>query len=307
MSPRTEERLPQDTRYETANAAFRAQWGTTMAWSTMLAVAVHATVFAFWPTWDLSDSLVDPDLELQGTAWMVLYAPPSSGGGGGVAVASLALVVEPDSLPVEDVDARGIIGGSELAQAGLSAALRERLAGQAGPFPTLVGFSAATGPRAIRDFPGVTREEEGDNREEDVDNGEEEVDEPTVQDSAPGDLALLLETSSLDLSRLSGVRPQIVLPGTSAWVLIRNPSAVDRFMRGMTYGDDSEAEGLVDVAVWIDEWGSVEWAEISRSSGHQEMDEIALALFNEVASFRPARDRGVRVSLSVILSVPFPW
>ena len=307
MSPRTEERLPQDTPHETANAAFRAQWGTTMAWSTMLAVAVHGAAFAFWPTWDASDSLLDPDLEPQGTAWMVLYAPPSSGSGGGVAVASLALVIEPDSLPVEDVDARGIIGGSELTQAGRSAALRERLAGQDGPVPTLVRFSAATGPQAIRDFPGVTREEEGDNGEVEGDNGEVEEDEPTVQDSAPGDLALLLETSSLDLSRLSGVRPQIVLPGTSAWVLIRNPSAVDRFMRGMTYGDDSEAEGLVDIAVWIDEWGSVEWAEISRSSGHQEMDEIALALFNEVASFRPARDRGVRVSLSVILSVPFPW
>ena len=71
--------------------------------------------------------------------------------------------------------------------------------------------------------------------------------------------------------------------------------------------EDPEASGLVDVAVWIDEWGSVEWAEISRSSGLQELDEIALALFNEVASFRPARDQGVRVSMSVIFSVPFPW
>ena len=78
-------------------------------------------------------------------------------------------------------------------------------------------------------------------------------------------------------------------------------------MSGVAYSGGSEAEGLVDVAVWIDEYGSVEWAEISRSSGHQEMDEIALALFNEVASFRPARDQGVRVSMSVIFSVPFPW
>jgi TonB family protein len=129
-----------------------------------------------------------------------------------------------------------------------------------------------------------------------------ETDDPTTED-----LALLLEATPLDLSRLSAVRPQIVLPGTSAWILIRNPAEVDRFMTGVAYGVDSQLEGLVDVAVWIDEWGSVEWAEISRSSGRQEMDEVALALFTKVASFRPARDRGVRVSLSAIFSVPFPW
>jgi hypothetical protein len=37
------------------------------------------------------------------------------------------------------------------------------------------------------------------------------------------------------------------------------------------------------------------------------MDEIALALFNEVTAFRPALDDGVRVSMSVIFSVAFPW
>jgi TonB family protein len=284
--------LPTGARppYETANEVFRAQWGNTMAWSTMLAVAVHAAAFAFWPSWDVSDSLLDPDLELQGTAWMVLYAPPSSGGNGGVAVASLALLAESDSLPIEDADSRAIVGGSELAQARRSAGLRERLAGRDSPAPTLVQFSPATGPPGVSDDPGDTREEM-----------------PTVEEAPAEDLALMIEASPLDLSRLSGVRPQIVLPGTSAWIMIRNPSEVDRFMNGVAYSADSEAEGLVDVAVWIDEWGSVEWAEISRSSGHQEMDEIALALFNEVASFRPARDQGVRVSMSVIFSVPFPW
>lgn len=290
VSPGTKEPLPHFSSYATANSMFRARWDHHLAVGTMLAVAVHAAAFAFWPAWENSDSFLDPDDELLGTAWMVLYAPPSSGGGGGMAVASLALVVEPDSLPVEDVDARGIIGGSELAQAGASAGLRERLAGRGSPVPTLVQFSPAIGPRGVEDDPGDTREEM-----------------PTVEDPLAEDLALIMEATPLDLSRLSGVRPQIALPGTSAWILIRNPSEVDRFMDGIIYAGDSEAEGLVDVAVWIDEWGSVEWAEISRSSGHQEMDEIALALFNEVASFRPARDQGVRVSMSVIFSVPFPW
>jgi TonB family protein len=258
----------------------------------MLAVAIHAAAFAFWPAWDSPDSFVDPDRELVGTAWMVLYpAPPSGSGGGGAAMEALALLVEPDSLPAEEVDAPGIIGGSELAERARSVGLRERLAGRDSPVPTLVEFSPAVGPPGVGD-------DAGDNREE----------ENVATEEAPAeDLALIMEAPPLDLSRLSGVRPEIVLPGTSAWILIRNPSEVDRFMNGFADTGDSEAEGLVDVAVWIDEWGSVEWAEISRSSGREEMDEMALALFNEVASFRPARDQGVRVSMSVIFSVPFPW
>ena len=78
-------------------------------------------------------------------------------------------------------------------------------------------------------------------------------------------------------------------------------------MNGLTSGEDSEAEGLVDVAVWIDAWGSVEWAEITRSSGREDVDEIALSLFNEVASFRPAQDQGVRVSMSAIFTIVIPW
>lgn len=121
------------------------------------------------------------------------------------------------------------------------------------------------------------------------------------------DLALRLETKTLDLERLAGLRPEVILPGTSAWLLIRNPERVEEFMRIIAQRLDSEAEGWVDVAVWIDKRGSVEWSEITRSSGRQEMDEVALALFNEVTIFKPARDRGVWVSRSVIFSVAFPW
>ena len=91
------------------------------------------------------------------------------------------------------------------------------------------------------------------------------------------------------------------------WLLIRNPTEVEDFMRLKVYREEATAQGEVGVTVWIDERGSVEWSEITRSSGHQELDETALALFNEVVSFRPARDQGVRVSMSVIFSVAFPW
>lgn len=296
----TQRRLRQDKRYKNANEAWKAQWNDLLAWSTMFAVAAHVAVFVFWPAWDDSDSFLDPDLELLGTAWIALYAPPSSGGGGsGTAASALAVVETPDSLLLEEVDAAALIGGAGVVVASVPQGLRERLAGRGGPVPTIVQFGPAFGPAfgPSTGPPGLGNDR-ADNREEVV----VETDDPTAED-----LALLLEATPLDLSRLSAVRPQIVLPGTSAWILIRNPAEVDRFMTGVAYGVDSQLEGLVDVAVWIDEWGSVEWAEISRSSGRQEMDEVALALFTKVASFRPARDRGVRVSLSAIFSVPFPW
>ena len=301
VSGRTQKGLQQDERYRSANEAWKAQWNSRLALSTIFAVAAHVAAFVFWPTWENSDSWLDPDLELIGTAWMALYAPPPSGGGGaGMATPVLALLEGPDSLPADEVDAGALIGGSGVALERLGEGLRERLAGRGGPVPTIVQFGPAFGPAfGPSSGPPGLGNDAADNREEVV---VETVDDPTAEE-----LALLREATPLDLSRLSAVRPQIVLPGTSAWILIRNPAAVDRFMTRVTYRVDSQLEGLVDVAVWIDEWGSVEWAEISRSSGRQEMDEVALALFTEVASFRPARDRGIRVSLSAIFSVPFPW
>ena len=294
MSAPTQRRLRYDPAAGSANEAWKARWGNLCAWSTVFAVAVHAAAFAFWPGWDASDFLLESDQELLGTAWIALYAPPSSGGGGGMAVPSLALLADQDSLPAEEVDGGAIVGGSQLGLSSLPERLRERLAGRNGPVPTIVQFGPATGPRGIGDDPADTRELDDEAA-------------LTIEDPTPEDVALLLETRPMDLSRLSSVRPQIVLPGTSAWILIRNPAEVDRFMKRVPSELASQSESLVDVAVWIDEWGSVEWAEISRSSGHQEIDEIALALFNEVASFRPARDQGVRVSMSAIFSVPFPW
>ena len=300
MSAPRQRRPRHNPGYKTANAAWKAQWDTVLSRSIILAVALHAAAFAFWPAWEGSDSWIEPDLELLGTAWMALYAPPTpSGGSGGGAIPapSLALLEEPDSLPPE-VDVGTTLGSSREALAALSAGLRERLAGLSGPVPTIVRFGSRPGPRGLGNDSRSTLEED----EEEFEDEDEALapEEPLVED-----LALILETTPLDLSRLSAVRPQIVLPGTSAWILIRNPGEVDQFMNGSL--PDSEVQGLVDVAVWIDEWGSVEWAEISKSSGLQEMDEVALALFNEVASFRPARDRGVRVSMSAIFSVPFPW
>jgi TonB family protein len=95
----------------------------------------------------------------------------------------------------------------------------------------------------------------------------------------------------------------------SMWILLRNPTQVENFLR-RSYGRwtlDPDEPGSVTVTVWIDTRGSVEWAEVSRSSGRPNLDEAALALFNEVAAFRPARHEGVSISGSATFALLFPW
>lgn len=292
MSIQRRRRIPDEPPFANANDEWKAQWSDILAWSMMFAVAAHAAAFAFWPSWDTLDPSLDLDMDGTEIGWISLYAVPSSDGGGGSAVASLTLLEEPDSLPA-GVDDGATIGSSELARVAASGGLRERLLGRGGPVPTVVEPEPASAPLDPGDDSADARGGEGVR--------------VIVEDPMIADLARRLETSTLDLSRLSGLRPELVLPGTSSWLLIRNPVAVEDFMRSKGYQLGYDAQGQVDVTVWIDERGSVEWSEITRSSGRQEMDEIALTLFNDVVSFRPARDQDVRVSMSVIFSVAFPW
>jgi TonB family protein len=123
------------------------------------------------------------------------------------------------------------------------------------------------------------------------------------------DLAELPEPDSLDLSRLAALRPELAFMTASAWVLIRNQAEVEAFLK-RSYSSGRlapDASGSVSVTLWIDRRGSVEWAEVSKSSGRNDLDEFTLALFNEVAAFRAAREQGVYVSRSVTFSVNYPW
>ena len=85
VSGRRRGRIPHEPRFKTANEKWKAQWDDLLAWSTVLAVALHAAAFAFWPSWDTLDLWLEPDLELleTGTAWIPFYAEPMSGGSGG--------------------------------------------------------------------------------------------------------------------------------------------------------------------------------------------------------------------------------
>lgn len=318
-------RVPHQPRLTTANEVWKAQWNDCLAWSTMLAVAAHAAAFAFSPGWDPLDVWVERDLELlgTGTSWVSFDAVPSSDGRGATAVASGAplQLQEPDSLPA-GVDAGARIGGPELATLAFSGGLRERLRGRGGPIPTIVepdrGLDRESdrelalppaSPALDEDSPDALDSDalEPDTHEEDH-QGEGIrvlVESPTLADPA-----FRLETSTLNLSRMAGITPELFMPGTSAWLLIRNPADVEEYMKIVGYEQAMQgtaAQGLVNVAVWIDDRGSVEWSEVTKSSERLDMDEAALALFSDIASFRPARDQGVRVSMSVIFSIEFPW
>ena len=320
MSAPRRRRVPHQPRLTTANEAWKAQWNDCLAWSTMLAVAAHAAAFAFSPGWDPLDVWVERDLELlgTGTSWVSFDAVPSSDRGGATAVASGAPVQfqEPDSLPA-GVDAGARIGGPELATLAFSGGLRERLRGRSGPIPTIVEPDRGLDRESDRELalppasPALDDDPpdalEPDTHEEDHHGEGIRV---IVESPNLADPAFRLETSTLNLSRMAGITPELFMPGTSAWLLIRNPADVEEYMKIVGYEQymqGTAAQGLVNVAVWIDDRGSVGWSEVSKSSGRVDMDEAALALFSDIASFRPARDQGVRVSMSVIFSVEFPW
>ncbi|MQA90363.1 MAG: TonB family protein [Gemmatimonas sp.] len=116
----------------------------------------------------------------------------------------------------------------------------------------------------------------------------------------------------LILEPVTPVTPQVVsLAPAVVWPRIRNPTMIIRFLR-TRYNQllrDPSANGTVAITMWIDERGTVEWAEVRDSSGHPDLDNIALDVFSDVVVFAPARSQGSAVPLGVTISVPFtmPW
>lgn len=281
------ERARQSGLVHAANDKLKQGWTGRLGASMVVAVLAHVAVFGFWPNWERSrpssDSL-DTFLQLEWVSVLQAGSLPEAEPTRARPLGELSdsVFVEPGLVASEG-------SGTEIAT--LSEAFRERLVGRMAPVPTI-----------------VEQEVEGSN----VEVGENADEGGAIRaegELTTADFPELPGTSPLDLERLSAVRPELVLVAPSAWVLIRNPTEVEEFiLRSYRLGDlDRSANGSVSVALWIDERGSVEWAEISESSGRPDIDEVALALFSEVAAFRPARDRGVAVPRSVIFSVRFPW
>ena len=281
-----------------ANERFRQGWQRYLRRATAFAVVAHVGLLALSFTWQVAYQPLEP-LALDESQLLLLP------GFGEAPEPGTALMVA-DSLPGEptEVEAEseaGLVEGPEVDATRFGdrwEALGARLRGRGAPLPTLAE-------------PTIAAEEEP------VEVVEDSEDDSSAEEGAPSiggdarttELAELPEPDSLSLDRLSALRPELAFMTASAWVLIRNQPEVEAFLR-RSYRNgrlDPEAAGSVSVTLWIDRRGSVEWAEVSESSGRPDLDEFTLALFNEVASFRAAREQGVYVSRSVTFSVNYPW
>jgi TonB family protein len=269
-----------------ANETFKRGWATRVAWSTVLAAAVHAALFMASPSWTIR---VAPERTFEDEPLTI-----TSLGSAGAELPGRPDAVAPRAVPAAPAVAASEADGTAPPATGMSspttAALWDRIAGGGNLSPTVVA------PEPASERPA----------EAGLDAGRADALELLARRSTA---ELVPELDELVLERLSVMRPELALTDPSLGVLVRNPLEIDAFMR-RTYdtGELSPGEpGLVSVALWIDERGNVRWAEIDQSSGRPDMDEVALELFREVAVFRPAREDGVPVSRSAIFWIRFPW
>jgi len=272
----------------TKNDRFKSGSASRLLLAALVSVAVHVLIFIVAPSWSGQRIARELGAEFLRLEPLILvdeaYGSEDAGSG------SLEFTVQPDpELPgtdpagVGDVPPRGLTGTEER--------LRGRLLGD--PVAAALLAEPEMAP----------------------DGGEESAASesnagPSMRDVGTGAaLPDWLTVSSLELDRLTAVRPEIVVVAPSAWLLIRNPVEIDQYMRGVRAAGELDPgfEGWVQVAIWIDERGSVDWAEVSRSSGDDAVDRLALDLFADVVSFRPARERGVPVPVSVIFQLNFPF
>lgn len=281
------------SRGPSANDRFKDLWETRIAWSTVYAVVVHAAVIGL-----AGFQFVAPIFESSPSQGQMVVLPPSFATGSGLAgTATPVALPEEDSPEVEAAD-----GGDDGQEEG----------GAGDGDETLDRWAAAADRLGYGGFfrAEVVELEEDPGEEE----GEPEGDSIEIQQLDSADvLADLAFGDSLDvelnLERLTEIRPELAVMIPSMWILLRNPTEVETFLR-RSYGRwelDRDEPASVTVTVWIDPRGSVEWAEVSRSSGQRNLDEAALELFNEVVAFRPARHEGVSISGSATFALLFPW
>jgi TonB family protein len=281
--------------------------GADSTWSAGIAIGIHAAVLALMPLWRLGVGFEE-------------YVEPLEAGGGGIVY---VMPVLPEDAPEAETGG-SLVSADPLGDEEGTGAVAGRMAGGSeGPVVTDQDYGSlfdVLGERMRRGrsilptlaVPTVASNEPAEPAPgDDVETPEPvEMEEPDIEtDVTTVELADLPASDSLELGRLTGLRPELALMTASAWVLIRNQEEVEAYLR-RTYREgrlDPAVAGTVSVTLWIDQQGTVEWAEVSRSSGRTDLDEFALALFNEVADFRAARDRGQTVSRSVTFSLNFPW
>lgn len=289
MRPPARNQRPRDRQFYSANERWKAQWNARLASSTMVAVAAHVLIFTVGPSWRTSVPTSDPE-QLQAMRLVWSSADGALPGRGTELPLATPVSDEQGPTPVQPgLEDGTAVEGGDLAES--FEAFRGRLLRRALPAPAI----AQSEPEPER----PTADPSAADSESLMIGGKASI----------ADLPTSVDSSSLDLDRLSALRPELALSLLSAWVMLQNPTEVEAFMaRSYRLGWlDPEVTGRVSVTLWIDKRGSVEWAEIAESSGRPDLDELALALFNEVVAFRPARDNGVSVSRSVVFSINFPW
>jgi TonB family protein len=287
---------PPDAGAPTANERLRASWGERLRWSGLAAVVAHLAAFAFSPSWFASPADVSvPELSVGRLVALPDIGAVGSRGSGGETLSPAVM---------EEATAREGLGDG--AGGGR---------GEEAPLPTLGELWDAFGDRFARASLAASLAEPAPVpekpflREGAVASRDGAGSLAIGGTAATAGLVSLTERDSLALDRLSALQPELSFTAASMWVLIRNQEEVETFLRRAyrTGRLERSAAGSVGVTLWIDRRGSVEWAEVTESSGRRDLDEFTLALFNEVADFRAARERGVPVSRSVTFRVNYPW
>jgi TonB family protein len=282
---------PKQVLHWTANDRFKAGWSQRLGRSMLAAAAAHFLLFFLSPEFSRPDPLLDAAGDRAATEVVAVRAAPP-----GLAEAPQVIrPALPEVLPTEFDEGGG--GNGELEDLGpwdweelrMSEALRQRLRERDPPVAEIVETVVET----VTSDPAT--EEGGTTRI----GGEASATDYLASrlDGVPG------------LDRLASAQPELALFSPSSIFLLRNPEEVGDFLtRRLGVGrSDPAVNGAVSVAIWIDQSGSVEWAEINHSSGRTEIDAVALQLFREVVAFHPARERGVRVPVSAIFWLTFPW
>lgn len=282
-----------------------------MSWSLLIAGVLHGSILGLWPGGSRTSPIPEPLIALDDPVWIT---PFEEGGDAGLAADAITVAgpvlppaVEGAGMTTAPGAAAPIVvtgpGASDRGPGAGAEASLEDLLRRTGGSPTLAGSDLAG-----LEFQSLV--DQGDSRLNEL-AGQGTPRTPGAGDPSATESGEFDPSSELDLAleRLAGFSPEVALESSSSWVLIRNPREVERFMGEHSLRQENRvgAEGAVAVALWIDVRGSVEWAEVIQSSGREDLDRLALQLFNDVVRFRPARLAGVLMPMSAIFSVNFSF
>jgi TonB family protein len=294
------------------------RWKTRMSWSLLVAGAAHGAIFGLWPLPQTVAPEVEATFALDDPVWITPYEAGGDDGLGADAITIagpvLPAAAEGQGMTTADgAQAPIVVAGPGAANegegAGADESIRELLA-RTGGAPTMADPGSGLAGLEFQSFLAEGQE----NPRNQLSGRGAAARRPGAPDPSATDALTADEQNALDLAleRLAGFSPEVALESASSWVLIRNPRDVERFMgqhsiRRLAAVDETSDENAVAVALWIDARGSVEWAEIIQSSGREDLDQLALQLFNDIVRFRPARLAGVLTPMSAIFSVNFSW